>query len=96
MKKTYQWCWNGRYIPIQKLHYNQLLSIVKSLNNPNFVKFNSSISKDEWKEAIKTELEFKSKKDTNEVIKIISKRYENGAKVYVNQLIKQFSKSKIF
>ena len=95
MKKTYQWKWNGRFIPIQKLHYNQLFSILKSLNS-DYIKNSGSISKFEWQKAIKDELEFRSKKDTNEVIKFISKRYESRAKQTVNQLVKQFSNAKIF
>ncbi len=96
VKKTYQWPWKGRYIPIQKLHYNQLFSILRSLNSNHIKDNSSSISKDEWKSAINKEIEFKSKKDTNEMLKIISKRYELGAKKFVNSLTKQFSNAKIF
>lgn len=95
MKKNYQWKWNNKYVPIQKLHYNQLFSILKSLNTDH-LKETGSISKEEWKKVIKDELSFRSKNDTKQVIKFISKRYELGAKKYVNQLVKQFSNAKIF
>jgi len=95
MKKTYQWKWNGKFIPIQKLHSNQLSSILKSLDK-SVVRQSSSISKKEWKLAITEELSFRDKRDTNQVIKMIQRNHIRRAKNTVNGLIKQFSNSKIF
>lgn len=95
MKKTYHWKWNGKYIPVNRLHYNQLFTILKGLNS-NKIKDTGVIKSEEWKNVIKKELQIRSQRDTKEVFKMIEKQRVKKAKNTVKQLVKQFSNAKIF
>lgn len=93
--KNYQWKWNGRYTPLQRLHYSQLFSILTSLNAGK-IHNTGNVSTTEWKAAIKQEIDRRSIQDQNQIIRMIEKNHVNRAKNTVNSLIKQFSNAKIF